>query len=493
MNAWPFDSLCLAAAVSEAQRLAGNRVARVRIKDDRTWVIEFGGKDGRALMLRTAPDYPCLCLFDRAHGARPVRGFAYQLDLHLRGAVLEDVEQIGFDRMLRLSFARSGESRRLYACLFGTHAAAALCDEQDRVLVAERRPELFPIGRNIQLPTPNLDTLEEALAMPDQVGSAPFRLAAGRSPEAVRHASKGVEGWLHSSGPYPVRLTDGAQKFPTFSSAVVAWLCVREDAQAEAHRERMRAALLRQLAALSAARKQLEAKIEAGDRARELQKKGELLLAFHSQVPPKSDRVVLPDEAGNSVEIRLVPELSAVENAERYFAKAKRARSARPLIEQRIRDIEEQMERLRRSLDRTDVPPSNEAESKQTVGRWEGHRIREYDGPSGYSILVGLNASANDFLTRRLAKPNDWWLHARGAAGAHVLIPTGNRPERVPKETIEYAARVAARHSSQKHAKTVPVAYTLAKYVRRPKKAAPGAVVLTHEKVIFVEPLPFDQ
>jgi predicted ribosome quality control (RQC) complex YloA/Tae2 family protein len=102
-------------------------------------------------------------------------------------------------------------------------------------------------------------------------------------------------------------------------------------------------------------------------------------------------------------------------------------------------------------------------------------------------VLVGENAAANDFLLTRIAKPNDWWLHVRTGTGAHVIIRTENQPHRVPRSTLEFAARLAAQHSVDKHARVVEVDYTLRKYVRKPKGAPAGFALYTHEKTLRVE------
>jgi predicted ribosome quality control (RQC) complex YloA/Tae2 family protein len=69
-----------------------------------------------------------------------------------------------------------------------------------------------------------------------------------------------------------------------------------------------------------------------------------------------------------------------------------------------------------------------------------------------------------------------------------VLIHTRNQPDRVPREVIEFAAKVSAQHSALKHSSYVPVDYTLKKYVRRAKGAPKGSVLYSHEKTIHVEP-----
>ncbi|GBC91517.1 hypothetical protein HRbin14_02289 [bacterium HR14] len=108
--------------------------------------------------------------------------------------------------------------------------------------------------------------------------------------------------------------------------------------------------------------------------------------------------------------------------------------------------------------------------------------------PDGYQVLVGENAEANDYLLTRVARPNDWWLHVRAGTGAHVIIRTNNQPERVPRRTLEFAAKLAAQNSADRHAHIVEVDYTLRKYVRKPKGAPSGFALYTHEKTLAVRP-----
>ena len=107
--------------------------------------------------------------------------------------------------------------------------------------------------------------------------------------------------------------------------------------------------------------------------------------------------------------------------------------------------------------------------------------------PGGLTVLYGENAESNDYLTLRVAKPSDWWLHVRGHVSAHVVIQTRNQPEKVSKEALMFAAKVAVQHSSLKHSGYVPVDYTLKKYVRKPRGGPKGTALYTHEKTLHVE------
>jgi len=86
--------------------------------------------------------------------------------------------------------------------------------------------------------------------------------------------------------------------------------------------------------------------------------------------------------------------------------------------------------------------------------------------------------------------PEDIWLHARDAGGAHVLLRWGRRDENPPRADLLEAAALAALHSRARTSALVPVDWTRRKYVRKPRKAAPGQVVLERASTVFVAPDP---
>jgi predicted ribosome quality control (RQC) complex YloA/Tae2 family protein len=207
------------------------------------------------------------------------------------------------------------------------------------------------------------------------------------------------------------------------------------------------------------------------------------------------------------VTIPLDPELDPVANAQVHFDRAKRAKARRDwVLQQHEHHISERNDLLAmlETLETADANALEASESEAERRRWlflqkapvaaeerpyGGRRIRELLGPSGWTILLGENAEANDYLTLRVAKPDDWWLHVRGAVSAHAVVPTRRQPYRVPRQVLEFAALMVARNSGQKHASYVPVDYTLKRYVRKVRGAPPGTVLYTHEKTLFVDPV----
>ncbi|HTX98773.1 MAG TPA: NFACT RNA binding domain-containing protein, partial [Bacteroidota bacterium] len=103
-------------------------------------------------------------------------------------------------------------------------------------------------------------------------------------------------------------------------------------------------------------------------------------------------------------------------------------------------------------------------------------------------VLAGKSSENNDELTLHVAKPHDLWFHARGSSGSHVVLRVSTGKGEPGKKAREQAAAIAAYYSKMKTAGLVPVAMTEKKYVRKPKGAKAGSVVLEREKVVFVRP-----
>ncbi len=334
------------------------------------------------------------------------------------------------------------------------------------------------------------------------------------SPVLVREPSSG-----RALGAYPLPCSQLPREWQHPRTSVnLAWEQAFneriERATAESLHATLQPALQRALQARERAIADLQNALQESQQADRYQLMGELILAFGHSLPPGSERLLAPDYTHPDmplIEIPLDPAKSLAENAQRYFEKARRARQNRGGLQARLQTLLTERESIRHALEQLqsvssdtgtlqslletarrngwlrEIPaerPSTRAEKDP----FEGHKIGVYTSPDGYTILVGETADANDFLLTRVARPNDWWLHVRTGTGAHVIIRTDGRPERVPRRTLEYAAQLAAQHSADRHASIVEVDYTLRKYVRKPRNAPPGFALYTHEKTLAVRP-----
>lgn len=119
--------------------------------------------------------------------------------------------------------------------------------------------------------------------------------------------------------------------------------------------------------------------------------------------------------------------------------------------------------------------------------------IIEYTLSGGWTVLAGKTDADNDYLSLKMAKPNDFWFHVRGMPGSHVVL-RGKKGEEPGKSVLKEAAAIAAYHSKAKNAGVTPVSCTQAKYVSKPGGAKPGTVTIRKESVLKVRPgIPNDQ
>jgi predicted ribosome quality control (RQC) complex YloA/Tae2 family protein len=105
----------------------------------------------------------------------------------------------------------------------------------------------------------------------------------------------------------------------------------------------------------------------------------------------------------------------------------------------------------------------------------------------GFTILVGRSAENNDLLTQKYAHKDDLWLHAKDVSGSHVVI-RHRAGQTVPEPVVEHAAMLAGWYSKRQHDTLCPVTVTPKKFVRKPRGARPGQVVVERERVVLVKP-----
>lgn len=228
---------------------------------------------------------------------------------------------------------------------------------------------------------------------------------------------------------------------------------------------------------------------------------GDLLLARFREIPRGAEQVVLTDFDGRPVRIPLDPALPPQENAARLYREAARAERARESLPSRIRAAEvriAELEELETDLGRgAPVDPERVAallSEGSPGGRGPAAAppalpYRRYRSSGGLEIRVGRGARLNDELTFRHSARDDVWLHARQAAGAHVILRWPG-PGNPPRRDLEEAATLAALHSRARTSGSVPVDWTLRRYVRKPRGAPPGRVVPERVRTLFVEPDP---
>ena len=110
---------------------------------------------------------------------------------------------------------------------------------------------------------------------------------------------------------------------------------------------------------------------------------------------------------------------------------------------------------------------------------------RHFLGSGERAVYVGRGPVDNDALTLRHARPWDLWLHAKGKAGAHVVVPL-EKNEPCPPQLLADAAMLAGHFSAQRAEAIIEVSHTPRRHVHKRRGDPPGAVRVRREKVIAI-------
>ncbi len=245
----------------------------------------------------------------------------------------------------------------------------------------------------------------------------------------------------------------------------------------------------------------IRAQLAKKDRAEIFEKWGHLLMAQSSLSERGKTRLIVQDLFGSGEEdIPLDPKLSILENAQRYYQKSNKVKGALEEGTSRSVDLERHLEETQtlieelEQVDTIEMLKQFEATNESTLDRLFPKSTEENTLPyrrfevEGYTILVGKNSRQNDELTFKHASPHDYWFHARGFPGSHVVLVVKDKNKKPQPAAIEGAARIAAYYSKAKGSKLAPVIVTQKKYVRKARRGNPGQAIVTNEDVLLVEP-----
>ena len=285
------------------------------------------------------------------------------------------------------------------------------------------------------------------------------------------------------------------------------YLSIRRQEARTLHHRRFLSPLQKLQKKLDSTLEKLESPETLNERAVQYERYGNLLLS--QPVPHRSGLTTLEvkdyhSETGGSITIPLRPDLNLLQNADRYFRKAKQAKARVAYVTRRKSELVAFRNRVRSAIENLPAYFDKSA-LKSYIETYQDvmHRVnmmqernetgtrlpyRRFVVHGGFEVWAGKNNADNDVLTLHHSDPNDLWFHVRGFSGSHVLLKVRTAPGEPSRQAIEEAASIAAYYSKQRKAKRVAVSYTLKKYVRKRKGAPPGTVQIEREKTILVPP-----
>lgn len=218
---------------------------------------------------------------------------------------------------------------------------------------------------------------------------------------------------------------------------------------------------------------------------------GELINAYGYQLPEGSKELTaLNYYTGEEITIPLDPVKTPQENAQKYFARYnKQKRTYEALTElisetgDEIRYLESVESALDIALYEEDLTQIKEELSQAGYIRRRQQKKKakilsrplHYVSSDGYHMYVGKNNLQNEELTFHFASGNDWWFHAKGVPGSHVILKSGG--DEVPDRTFEEAGRLAAYYSKNRGSEKAEIDYIEKKHVKKVNGGRPGFVI----------------
>ncbi len=260
--------------------------------------------------------------------------------------------------------------------------------------------------------------------------------------------------------------------------------------------------LEKELTRLSSKLNKLKGVIERGSKEEEYKKLGNLLLINISSLRKGMKIIEVQDiyNENNTVKIKLNDTLPPKKNVDLYFDKAKSDRTRYEKSVQLFNEVSElyslQKKYEQKLFTAEKLEEFNLIMKELKIKEDNGNKndvdikskFKHYIIDNKFNVYVGKDSRNNDLLTTKFAKQNDFWFHARSVPGSHVVLRVENTKEIVPKSILKKAASLAAFHSKAKTAGTVPVSFTLKKYVVKKKGMEAGMVALLREDVLLVSP-----
>lgn len=559
------DGLTLAATVTELKCIVGSRIEKIQQpqKDELLFSIH-GAAGNRRLLISASPDNYRIHLTDEKQ-ASPVEApmFLMLLRKYLSSSRIVSIEQLHSDRIVIIGFESVNELYdlsvfRLVCEFMGRYSNIVLIDSNDNIIDSIRR--VTPAMSSVRVILPHvkyklppiqdkldpmqatasdfanaiscsdkperalcskfhglspliagelLNKLQEDSPSADELG---IRLADFYSNLAAGRAVPCIVGEEFGKSSHLLPFTPCLGEYRIFSSFCAA---IEEFYRSRSENERIKRRTAALEHCISGSIQRIERKIDRFSLAicgyaeiEKLKLYGELIIANAYTIPARASSASVynyycdPPEA---IEIPLDNTLSVFDNAQQYFKRYRKSKSAyNTAISQRdcalseleyLKGVSASLELCATDSDLSEVyselaeqgylkPHQSAARQKHKLPQAAPYRFISSDG---ITILVGKNNRQNDTLTFKTAAPSDLWLHAKDIHGSHVIIKCSDT---IPERTLHEAAMLAAYYSQARLSGNVPVDYTMRRYVKKPSGAKPGMVVYTNQSTVYVTPDP---
>lgn len=571
------DAVAICAITNELQTLVGGRIDKIHQPEKDEIVVHIRTFDGHfKLVVSASSANPRIHLTETSKkNPQTAPLFCMLLRKHIGSGKITAIEQIGFERIVRIaveSYDELGDltTKYLIAEIMGRHSNVILTAENGRIIdsikhidesvssVREIMPggiyEAPPVQDKTELTEFDIDSVIE-LSHPIKADKALIASISGISPLTARELVYSVFGTTDvrstdintnkaaelklavirlaqqvKDGDFsPCLITDsGSGRLIEFSAveikqyedmAMVEHCADMNEVVDSFYFRRDMSDRLRQKSAdltkllnnnierISKKLSILERTVKDAERLDEYKCKGDLLTANIYRMKDGMTEITVDnfyDPACPQETVKLDPSLSPSQNAQRYYKKYNKSKTALTEAAKQMKAGREDLAYIESTLamveNAEDVSVINEiraelAEQGYLNRRSNANKKRKNEqskplhfvSSDGFDIYVGRNNTQNDYLTTRLANSSDLWFHTKDIHGSHTIIKLGIDKD-VPKRTLLEAAQLAAYYSKARESAQVPVDYTVIKNVKKPNGAKPGMVIYDGYNTVYVKP-----
>lgn len=532
------DGISLNKIKVELEReLVGKKIGKITQETELSVSIFFGRLN---LVISAATSLP-ICYLSEDKNLKLDENFNFLLSLkkYLQNSSLEEITQIGFDRILsfkfkKLDFLGQVNFYNLYFEIMGKHSNLILTDEKGKILdlmkrfsLEENKARLLFPGAQYELPS------VERKKNPNEMSEEEFFKVKENHQEFIMSVEgvgklfvqsvkdyKTFKEILHSES-YPccylkdnkivlATLLKGIEpkeftqkiEFESFSQMVNYYI-------EKNHMTNSQERLFQQIANTVKKRvKKLERTLKNIEDDT-LEKKdyeinreiGDILAANIYQLKKPQKLVTLYNFYRDcNLDIELNTGHTLQKNIDSYYKKYNKLKRGLISNERRTLEVKAEIEYLESTLalataiqtpeNLKNIQSELENQGYLKVGK-KSVKVKKkiktdnfavYEEAENYKIIYGRNNSENDFVTFKAGDKDDIWFHAKDIPGSHVILKV-NRGYST-EELIEKAAHVAVIYSKSEIGHRVTVEYTQRKFVSKPKGARPGSVIYTNQKEI---------
>lgn len=553
-----FDGITTCAMVRELnEKIYMGKIEKVYQPEADELVFNIHTKTGNCKLFASTGSAHARMHFIEENPVNPPAPLAFCMLLrkHLQGGRIIAIEQKGSERIIEISIETLNElgftvSKKLIFEIMGKHSNIILTDISTGKIIDSIKRVSFDVNRVRQiLPgmiyqyPPEQDKIPFGEITGEQLDSLPadgktiLRSVGGISPafaeELAEHVSSRSEYFFGvkdgildgTSGnafvyldekeapvdfyPVPLKCLKESCKTLEFSSLSAAMEFYFNKKESSNKGRQKSHDLIRSvntaLDKMYLKKKRLSEDLLKAENSEDLRLYGELLTANIHLIKPGMKSVdVVNYYDGSTVTIPLDVKQSPAKNAQHYFKKYGKAKTA---VKEKQIQLEENdgeikyLESVLAFLENTDDVDEIESIRNELVETGYVRRRKQQGGfkekkykpaphrytlSNGMTVLVGKNNKENDYLTFNTAGNRDLWLHTKDIPGSHVIVQSSGQD--LDEKAIFEAAAIAAYHSKARTSENVPVDYVPVKYVKKPAGAKPGMVIFTNNRTVWVNP-----